>query len=382
MLNSVLIVMDQLPLAGKERCTINLADKLAGDGIRITLVTGNGPYIKFLPKTIKAYFAPIGSNPNKVIAEKIILKAALTNRSQIIHAQCRYSLILSQLTRKSLGIPAIFTEHSEYEFPANSLELNTYADTIITVTSKIADGLIRHGIPPGKITTIFNGVDVRDFSLPGEKQRRAARKKLNVSPDDRVILSLSRVVPGKKIEKIIEAFPAVLTKVPKAKLLIVGDDEWNKTKPEIVKRIKTLGLENHILVFPATHNVRLYYAAADIFCHPSRGKGMSVMEAMASGLPLVAKAPVSEPLVAQDQTTGLLLYTDDTKELANKLIFLLENPALSDEMGRVGRKRVENMFRLETCVEQTKQAYVKTIQQLAQLPKDHLLFLQKPQLLE
>ena len=329
MVNTILIVLKHFNFGGTERYAINLANTLTKKGFLVIIVGGKGPMDSYINSNIKVIHAPIGRRmPNKKISEEIILSVAKKFKPQVIHAQCRNSLICSQLARRKLGIPVVVHEHlsyqkDEYSFVAKELKENS--DKIITVTNYVAEEIVAAGLKRNNVKTIYNGINLDDFPLINENEKKESRKLLGVLPSDKVVLCLSRIVPGKGIENLVDAFTVVSKKISNAKLVIAGDDELHSTKGRIRKTLVERNLSEKVFLFPGQFNIRKFHAAADVFCYPPINRGMAVMEAMASSLPIVAKENLRKPFVAEDNKAGLLVKSDSYIELSEKLIVLLEN---------------------------------------------------------
>lgn len=374
-----MIVVKNLNFGGTERYAINLAGALIKKDISVFLVAGMGPYALHLPKEIKIFFAPIlRSGRNNQISTKIIYRLAKKYKPQIIHAQCRNSLLCCQLARKTLNIPVISHEHLSYknsEYAFVSDELNHNCDKIITITPRIKKKLVLNGLEQSKVVVILNGINLNDYPPINKIERIEARKSLNLFSDDKVILCLSRIVPSKKIDSLIDAFKIVHKKIADARLIITGDDEWGGTKIKIEDQIRKSGLSEKISLYPGQFNIRKFHAAADVFCHPSINRGFAVMEAMASELPIVAKRSLIKPLVAEHKIHGLLTQTNKAQELANQLITLLRNKILAKQMGKAARQKIEKKFNQDIMIKKTLKVYEQMIQSHTEPDKESFAFL-------
>lgn len=350
---------------GTERYSVNLANELVKMGIIVAMVGAPGPYAKYISPKVKVFYAPVSrKGRGKYISERIILKVAAKFKSQLIHAQCRNSLQSSQMARFSLGIPVVCHEHltyrdQEYSFVAN--ELDQCADSVITVGPYTKRNLISHGYPSSKIKTILNGVSLTEFRGATILEKKAARESLGLKDGDKVILCLSRIVPQKGIEDLVDAFKLIAPKLPDAKLLIAGDDEWNTTKPVIEQKILENNLRGRVFLFPAQFDIKRFHHASDVFCYPAISKGMAVLEAMASTLPIVAKQSLKKPLVAEDSVSGLLVKKPTPKHLSEKLTTLLIDRRLSRLLGKNARNRVRERFNLADNVRMVIATYSKLL---------------------
>lgn len=365
MIKSVLIVLKQLNFGGSERYAINLANALVDKNISVILVAGQGPYAPHISPKIKLFFAPISrSGQNKHTAEKIIFDTVRKFKPQLIHAQCRNSLLCCQLARKAFKIPIVSHEHlaykiNEYAFVVNELDSN--CDMVITIAPYLAKRLIQNGLNKTKIKIVLNGVNMNDFPPITKEERIKAHNSLNLTSYNKIILCLSRIVPGKDIEKLVDAFKIVYERIPSTRLIIAGDDEWGSTKAKIEEKIVKSNLSGKALIYPARFNIRKFHCVADVFCYPSINRGMAVMEAMASELPIVAKRTLTKPFVAEHNIHGLLLKTGEVGELADQLTILLRRKALARQMGKAARQRITEKFNLDSVIKKTLDIYQQAI---------------------
>lgn len=384
MIKSIMIVVKHLIYGGTEKYTLNLANALADRRLSVILVTSGGPLTAYVSSRVKVFTMPISRKIRvKQITEKKILEIAANYKPQIIHTQCRTSLISVQLARNSLNIPIITSEHHMYEpldYPFIVSELSSCADKIITAGPYTAKELIRNGLEKNKVTTILNGIDVRKIVPIADKERQSARRFFNLNQSDKVVVCLSRIEPGKGIDKLAMGFIKVAKKVPRAKLIIAGDDEWNLVKPIIEKTISDNNLQDRFFVFPGEYDIRKYHAVADVFCYPAIAKGMAVMEAMAAGLPVVGKKTVKKPLVVENNISGLMteptsLYSIDPDQIAEKLIFLLKRPKLAKKMGQAARQKIKKNFNFDNVIKKTLKMYQQVIESNKLLYRETFTFL-------
>lgn len=356
MVKSVLMVHRHLIYGGAEKYTLNLANALVHRGITVTLVTGGGPLASHVSPKIKQFILPISRKSRiKAITEQKILEIARTCKAQVIHTQCRASLVCSQLARTTLKIPLITHEHHMYDLPDYPFivnELREGSDKIITIGPYTARELIINGLKKEGIVPIINGIDAHTIQPISSDERKLARELFKLNDSDKVVVCLSRLEPGKGIDKLARAFIKVVQRIPQAKLFVVGDDQEGLVKPYLRKIIDENNLQKSFFVMDGEYDIRKYHAVADVFCYPPLVKGMAVMEAMAAGLPVVGKETDRAPLVVEDNVSGLMTkitpsYRIDPDEIANKITLLLNNLGLARQMGKEARNTISERFSLE-----------------------------------
>lgn len=246
---------------------------------------------------------------------------------------------------RSFGIPFVFTAHAYDIFinpDAGALrEKFEAASKAITISDFNKDYLLKMLGEDlrEKIEVVRCGVRLEDFRFVERK------------PGDKVrILLVGRFVEKKGIRYAIEAFKEVAGEIQNAELRIIGDGEL---KNEIVGLMNALNLQERIaLLGPMPQSAVLKeMEAADIFLLPSvtaangdrEGVPVSIMEASATGLPVVSSLHTGIPEVVIDGKTGFLAPEKDTDLLARRLKELILDPNLRSRMGKEGRANIERL---------------------------------------
>jgi glycosyltransferase involved in cell wall biosynthesis len=224
--------------------------------------------------------------------------------SKIIHAHGHpylTSLIAAKLAKR-YSKPFVLTQHNtfiEYDSIFDNIErLNDLAvgketlkeaDKIITVSNATKDYVLSLGAKPEKVTVLHNGVDLARFR-PLAGKREEMRRKLGISQNSIVVLTVRRLVYKNGIDTLIESANIAVKKNPKIVFLVVGK---GPDLNNVQMRIEQLGIENNFRFtgFVKDEDLPFYYNAADFFALPSKsGEGLPLvaLEAMACGLPVIA----------------------------------------------------------------------------------------------
>lgn len=204
------------------------------------------------------------------------------------------------------------------------------------------------GIPPERFDVLYNGVDCRRFA-PSE-QRDGLRAALGFGADELVILTVASLTPVKGHARLLAAAAQVLAGTRRrVRFLWLGD---GAERAALEARIRTLGLAARVQLPGGSDKVPQYLAAADIFVLPSELEGMSnaILEAMASGLPVVAHAVGGNPELVDHAHSGLLCPAGDTEALAGAIGRLVRNDTERRAMGAAARRRAEQIFSLDAML--------------------------------
>ena len=217
------------------------------------------------------------------------------------------------------------------------------------------------GLNLSKVKVLQNGINTKEFVLKDKKNERGLRKSLGIGETDPVLVWVSRVSREKNIEAFINWFPRILADFPNVRLVVVGDNGLGDRRylDQIIAKIKSLGLSKHIICVGGQSNVKKYLEIGQIFTITSLARDLSVMEAMASGLPVVVsklKYPYKPELVV-DGKTGLLFDWGDWQKWSDHIKYLLSKPNVVKELGKAGKERVNSIFNIEGYVDKLEKLY-------------------------
>jgi sugar transferase (PEP-CTERM/EpsH1 system associated) len=203
-------------------------------------------------------------------------------------------------------------------------------------------------IPRAKTLFIKNGVDTDKFAPGG-----SASADSPWAPDDFVIGTVARVQDVKNHACLVEAFARLRVLLPelapRLKLAIVGD---GPLLPAVRSQVATLGLQDAVWLPGARSDIKALLHSFSLFALPSLAEGtpVSLLEAMASGLPVVASKVGGIPEVVSDGEHGLLVPAGDAEALAQALARYARDPGLGRQHGRAGRARVEERFSMRAML--------------------------------
>jgi D-inositol-3-phosphate glycosyltransferase len=215
------------------------------------------------------------------------------------------------------------------------------ADRVICATEAEATSIqVLYGADPAKISVIPLGVDLGRFRPQDKEQARAA---LGLE-DERIVLFVGRIEPLKGIDILINA-AAMLDSDVDCSVLIVGGDESTKTQVSKLRELAKLRGIGHRVAFTGAvdhEKLPLYYSAADICVVPSHYEsfGLVAVEAMASGLPVVASRVGGLIGTVRDGETGYLVPWLCPEPFAERIELLLDNEPLRRNLGEAAREEV------------------------------------------
>ncbi len=203
-------------------------------------------------------------------------------------------------------------------------------------------------IPIGRFEVLYNGVDCRRFAP--SREREQLRKRLGMRPGELVVLTVAGLAPVKGHAQLLEAAAKVLSvSERRVRFLWLGE---GAERGRLEARVNALGFGGRVQMPGGSDRVPQFLAAADVFVLPSELEGMSnaILEAMASGLPVIAHAVGGNPELVDHEHTGLLCEYGDRDALACAIARLIHHDDERMGMGDAARRRAEQIFSLEAML--------------------------------
>ena len=277
------------------------------------------------------------------------LEIAKQYQLDIIHTQTEFSLgLLGIWIARELKIPVIHTYHTQYEdyvhYIAKGMLIRPSmvkylvrgflhdVDGVICPSEIVRDLLSKYKVKVEK-RVIPTGIELAKFERPEIKEEnlQELRSKLGIQEGEKMLLSLSRISFEKNIQAVLDAFAEVLKEEDKVKLVVAGDGPYlDSLKEQAVK----LNLQKHVIFtgMIAPSETALYYKAADFFISASTSEtqGLTYLESLASGTPVIAHGnPYLDNLIS-DKMFGTLYYRE--QELAGAILeALIATPDMSEQ---------------------------------------------------
>ena len=277
------------------------------------------------------------------------LEIARQYQLDIIHTQTEFSLgLLGIWIAKELRIPVVHTYHTQYEdyvhYLAKGMVIRpsmvkyivrgfmSDLDGVICPSEIVYDLLVGSKIKAEQ-RVIPTGIDLAKFDRPEllREDIKKLRFKLGIAEDEVMLLSLSRISYEKNIQAIVEALPMVLEENAKVKLVIVGDGPYAEDLKALVAQ---LHIEDSVIFtgMIAPSDTALYYKAADFFISASTSEtqGLTYLESLASGTPIIAHGNPYLDNVISDKTFGTLYY--ESRDLAGAILeAILATPDMDEK---------------------------------------------------
>ena len=218
----------------------------------------------------------------------------------------------------------------------------------VTVSEDLRRWLIEDvRVPAAKVTAIHNGVDLSRFGRAG---RLESRLRLDLPAEAPIVGTVGRLDPVKDQAGLIRAFASVRSAHPEALLVVVGD---GPCRAELADVAATSGQRDHVRLLGNRDDIPAVMSALDVFVLPSIAEGISntILEAMASGLPVVATQVGGNPELVENGVGGALVPPLAPSALAAAIAGYVADPELRRRHGQASRQRATEHFSLERMAE-------------------------------
>jgi len=358
----ILLVGDQLNLGGTEGQFAEVAcglDQSHWD-VHVTCLRAVGP----LRARIEAAGIPVWScgrgsfkSPRFALAVWQLARYLRTHRIGVLHAFDFYSNILGVLAGRLARVPAVIASQRELGDLRSPLQRRAYrgamrlADYVLVNTAVVGDALVRDGVvAPARVATIPNGVDTARFS-PAAAVRRSRHVTVG---------ALGCLRAEKGFEHLVQAVALVREHDPRVRLAIWGD---GPCRDDLARSIAGAGLGEAARLLGPTLQPETALRAMDIFTLTSVSEACSnaLLEAMATGVPIVATRVGGNTALVEDEVSGLLVPPGDPSAVAKAIIRLVEDPGFGARLGTAAREVACTRFSRERMLSRIAALYERAL---------------------
>lgn len=290
----------------------------------------------------------------------LLARALRRQRADIVHNYLLRANLVGSVSARLARVPVVLCSkrgcHERRGFELVGAKIgNRLADCVPVNAAAVRDFVhANEGCPLEKMVVIPSGIDTTRFRpLPPAD----FKVRLGVPPGRRVVGAVTRMRVRKGVEEFLRALAAVCARCPDAHALVAGDVSLDD---ELRALVRSLRLDDHLTLLGRRADMPEVISAFDVFVLSSHDEGMSnaLLEAMAMEKAVVATGVGGTPEVVRHGHSGLLVPSKDPAALAAAVSELLEQPARAAEMGRLGRRIVEERFSAQAMVRQMERLYV------------------------
>jgi len=361
----ILLLATHLNFGGIGSYVLNLARGLEKKGNTVFVASSGGDLVsRLLSEGIEHIDLNIKTKSElspKIIFSFLKLRRLIRQRDiGIIHSQTRVTQVLSWFLSRSLSVPFVTTCHGYFKVRMGRRIFACWGERVIAISEAVKRHLLNDfGLRPDRVRLVYNGIEVGTASPapegPAGYPKEQIRKRLGLR-DGPVIGIIARLSGVKGHKYLVEAMKDVISSEPGAQLLIAGDGPF---KDALTNLIDKTGIRNNTVLIPSAENTGELFSLMSVYVSPSlkEGLGLSILEAQANYVPVVAFRTGGICDVIENEVTGLLAEPFDTKMLASYILRLLRDKALSLRLKQAAYKLVKEKFSLEAMAENTLRVY-------------------------
>jgi glycosyltransferase involved in cell wall biosynthesis len=353
---NVLQLIEGLSFGGAETKLLELVAKMDRERFRTVVCSlGMGDRIKNKFDDLNVKFVNLkrrGRIDPKIIWD--VAKLIRDEKIDVVMTTLFYADVVGALARTMSPAKAVFSWETisapewllrhrllTYRFAMH------FCDKVVSVSNATADWLVqKRGVPRNKVMVIPYGVDLRLYQVGRNPELKAS---LDIPAEAPVVGVVARLHPQKGHRYLIDAARDIASAHPSAHFVFVGDGEL---RPDLEKQVSESDLTPKFHFLGFRDDIKELLKVFDVFVLPSLYEGLPnvILEAMATGLPVVATAVDGTIELIVDNETGFLVPPKNPQELSAKISFLLQDDECRRRFGSRGRERVEQNYSLEKQV--------------------------------
>jgi len=299
---------------------------------------------------------------------RYLARAIKEYRPHIIHSHSGI-WYASAVASKMAEVPVmVHTEHGRH-FPEKTVAIffdrisKKLTDRLVCVSEELARYMTEKvKVPKNRIEIIKNGIALNNYRLRWVTSSYPLRSRYGIPDDAKVLVTAGRLESVKGQEYLLEAFFKLIEKYGNIFLWILGD---GSLKEMLLSMVKSKKLENTVFFTGNVDNVNDYLCESDVFVLPSLSEGtpMALLEAMASGLPIVATKVGENETILDHGKAGFLVHSASIQGLNDALSSVLANPEISRKMGEHAYRSVYEKFSSQRMIEKYEELYIKLLKE-------------------
>jgi len=370
---NILLTNDAHRVAGGEKFVLYLARGLRDQGHQVIIAPRENSELAQLSgvELFETIEVPYAVKFKEFGCASLIVNRLRERGIDIVHTNSNIDRTVGALAARKLGSRCVTSVHSCMSIQHNLthwIRNRFLIHHFLPVSHASQQVLVNEdGIPPSKTTVVHNGIP-RDSVAFSAELRTRIRAEFGYNDHHIVIGTLSRLTEFKGHTFLLRAVPKILHDQPRARFLIVGDGELRES---LAAEARERGVANAVTFAGHRTEVSAILSACDIFAQPSRDLGgesfpLSVIEALAVRLPVVASDVGDLGDMIRDGVNGFLIKPEDPDMLSTKILQLATDHELRHEMGNHSQEHFLRHLTLETLMEKMEDVYHQVVRGTAQ----------------
>jgi glycosyltransferase involved in cell wall biosynthesis len=341
---SVMILIDTLYTGGAERYAITVANWFRAQGAHTVIVSSGGDQVGLLEEgvvheqgplyNVRANLLQVGAFVRE-LAKRHAPEAFITN-----------SLATAMIARAAQGVRHIPIVNVAHGWPAEKYStiapLMRIADRVVAVSPEVRRKLIEGGCDAPRVRVVYNGVDCRPLGQRDGELRARCREEMGAGPDDVLVALVGRLEDQKAHQHVMSVAAQLQSSYPRLRIALIGG---GSREDELLALRAELGVEDVVRMMGLRSDVADLLGSADLFfnCSDWEGMPLTTIEAMASGLAVVATATEGAAELLTPET-GVVVPPADAPAMAQAIAALIDDDERRATMGAAARQRALDGF--------------------------------------
>jgi L-malate glycosyltransferase len=348
----ILQIIDLLQWGGAQKMQVFLAEQLSSHDVELTVASLNASNGSPVPEYLRQRGVRVVVFPfPKFLSLRSfwgLFNFIRREKFDLIHMHLTYANIFGTLIGRLTGTPVIASLRTAGYDPRYHRPLRQFIETVVVKYGAqriMANGYAvaesgRKRFAPREIDVLVNAID-----LPAplsNRERRTLRSELTGDPSRPIVISVGRLDLPKGFPDLIRSFVTVQRINPRAALVIAGDGPMDE---ELDALVKELHLEGTVFLLGQRNDVSRLLEAGDLYVSSSHWEGLpvSILEAMASGLPILATEVGDIPRLVVTEA-GVLIPPHQPERMAEEIVSLLARPDALEKMGAAAREHIRQNY--------------------------------------
>ncbi len=364
----VLLLTTHLEMGGIPVYVVSLASALKRRGHQPIVVSSGGWLEKRLLKEgVPHRFVPCrtSSELNPKLWLQVfprLLSIVRQEQPDLLHAHTRVTQVLCWALSTLTRIPYVSTCHGLYRFRIGRRFFRCWGKWVMAISGPSMDRLVEQYrlAPPHQVVLVRNGVEVHRFlQRPPAEEVDWFRQTMGLQGSP-IIGAIARLSPVKGLDLLLKTVPSLRKDYPDLQILLVGD---GPARPDLVRLAYELGIQDRVIISHPVEDTRIPLATMEVFVAPAlrEGFGLSIVEAMAAGVPVVASNAGGPAEIIEDGESGVLVPPGDPDPLGKGIRDLLADSARRSRIAQRGRQRARDQFDMERVVQEVEAVYMRAV---------------------
>jgi len=367
---SILHAIDTTGPGGAETVFLDLAQYLTVDGYNnIAVIKGAGWVEDQLKQRGVTYYIVKPKSGFSLSYYRELYKIIKRHQVKLIQAHLLGSTLTYSLLSLFLRLPLVATLHGRVDVNPNekliaikNKIMQFGVSKLVAVSKDLAQYIADRGLfKQENIAVIYNGVNIKKYQKTASQD---IRQNLGLASSAILIGSVGNVRPAKAYHILIQAAKIITQQQPNVHFVIAGHKKAD-LMAELEAQLQALDLSANVHFIGFQQDSAAFLGQMDLFALSSSSEGFSIatIEAMATGLPVVATRCGGPEEILEHNKTGWLVSVNDPTDLAKGLLYLINDQALQQQLAQQGKQHAANTFAMETLLNQYRYIYAGLISQ-------------------